>query len=52
MKKSFGAQILVKGTKIRLKILFGLNDSKSGPKVGFLLLFQVYLISFPGNWIG
>ena len=30
---------------------FGPNRAKSGPKLGFLTYFQVWFISFPGNYI-
>ena len=38
MKKIFGAQICDRG-------------AKKGPKLGFLLFFQVWFISFPRNSI-
>ena len=28
------------------------NGTKSGPKLSFLPFFQVWFISFHGNWIG
>ena len=31
---------------------FGPNGSKSDPKLGFLSLFQVWVISFPGDCLG
>ena len=42
----------VKLTKRKKEPKFGPNGLKSDQKLGFMLLFQVQFISFPGNWIG
>ena len=42
----------VKPAKKNLRPKFGSNGWKLGPKLAFLPFFQVWFISFPGNYIG